>query len=215
MKNIIKLLSAGIAFSLVAGCSDFEEVNRNPQAVDELAARPYYALNQSILFAQQNPDTGERLFVINWAAAARQDGEDGYGTSSGNYDDSHMSASFNYMCNAMTYCQNAITLCDVQLGNADQAGLTAHQIEFYPNVKAIARIWMVYLMSEFADTFGPMPIDGFQGVNPEFRSVKDVYYYMYDELEDAIASINTSVEPTDEESQCDEAYGYDPVKWKA
>lgn len=215
MKKLSEILYAGAAVLALSACSDFDEVNRNPQAVDELMARPYYALNQSILYAQQNPDTGERLFVINWAASARQDGEDGYGTSAGEYNDDHLNAAFNYMCNAMTYCQNAITLCDVQLENAEQAGLTEHQIEFYPNVRAFARIWMVYLMSEFADSFGPMPIDGFQGINPEFRSVQEVYYYMFDELRDAIANINTSVDPSEEEAQCDEAYGFDPDQWKS
>ena len=83
MKKLSEILYAGAAVLALSACSDFDEVNRNPQAVDELMARPYYALNQSILYAQQNPDTGERLFVINWAASARQDGEDGYGTSAG------------------------------------------------------------------------------------------------------------------------------------
>ena len=70
-------------------------------------------------------------------------------------------------------------------------------------------------MSEFSDSFGPMPTDGFKGENPEFKSVKDVYYYMYDELEDAIACIDTDIDPTTDEAQCDPAYSYDPDKWKA
>lgn len=213
MKNIIKLLSVS-AFALVlSGCSDFDDVNRDPFAVDELSVKPYYALNQSIIFSQQNPDTAERLFVINWAAAARQDGEDGYGTSTGNYNDGHLGAAFNHMCTAMKHCKNAMELCDVQMANSGD--LNEHEVAFWPNVKAYSRIWMVYLMSEFCDTFGPMPTDGFAGVNPEFKSVKDVYYYMYAELKDAIADINTSIEPTTEEAKCDMAYGYAPAKWKA
>ena len=212
MKNISRIISAGTVALMLPGCANFEEINRDPEAVDELMAKPYYALNQSIIFSQQNPDTAERLFVINWAAAARQDGEDGYGTSVGDYTDSYQEAAFDHMCNAMTYCQNAISLVDTQLESGD---LTEHELEFWPNVRAFARIWMVYLMSEFSDSFGPMPTDGFKGENPEFKSVKDVYYYMYDELEDAIACIDTDIDPTTDEAQCDPAYSYDPDKWKA
>ena len=89
MKNISRIISAGTVALMLPGCANFEEINRDPEAVDELMAKPYYALNQSIIFSQQNPDTAERLFVINWAAAARQDGEDGYGTSAGEYNDDH------------------------------------------------------------------------------------------------------------------------------
>lgn len=215
MKKIFKTATlALISFASLslACCSDFEEVNTNPFAVGPLVTKAYYALNKSILFAQQNPDTAERLFVINWAAAARQDGEDGYGISVGYYNDSYNSAAFNHMSSSLSYCNTCIELCDEQSG-AD--GLIEAELAFLPNLRRFARIWRVYLMSEFADSFGPMPINGFQGSNPDFDSVKDVYYYMYEELAEAVSGIDLSVEPTTDQAACDPAYGYDAAKWKA
>ena len=48
-------------------------------------------------------------------------------------------------------------------------------------------------MSELTDNFGSAPIDGFKGVNPEFNSQKDVYYFMLAELKDAAAKIDPSI----------------------
>lgn len=38
-------------------------------------------------------------------------------------------------------------------------------------------------------------LNGFQGVNSEFSSEKDVYYWMLAELADAVSNINTEVAP--------------------
>lgn len=196
---------------LVSGCSDFDEINTNPHAVNEQLTKSYYALNRSIIHSQQNPDTAERLFVIQWATSARQDGEDGYGTSLGSYNDDHLAVCYNHMTQAMKFCNDAIHLCELHLS---QPTIGEHDSQFLPNVKAFARIWRAYLMSEFADSFGPMPIAGFQGQNPEFVGVKDVYSYLYQELSEAVAAIKTDVQPTDTEKKCDPAYEYDAAKWK-
>ena len=214
MKNIFNILSKltiAAATLALTGCADFEEVNTDPNAVSGLVTKPYFALNKSIIFAQQNPDTAERLFVIQWATAARQDGEDGYGTSVGGYDDQHVGASFDYMANTMKYANDAINLCNLQL---EQGQLGEHETQFFGNVLAFARIWRVYAMSEFADSFGPMPTDGFQGENPEFKSLEEVYNYFYAELAEAIPAIKLDVVPDDSEAKSDPAFGYDPLKWK-
>lgn len=210
MKNIIKTAAfalLGAATFTMAGCADFEEINRSPFAVDALSTKPYYALNRSIIQAQQNPDTAERLFVINWASAARQDGEDGYGVATGYYNDSYNGAAYGCMTSAIKYCFDVFNITAEQY---EFGQITEHEAEFYPNVEAFTRIWRAYLMSEFADSFGPMPIEGFQGVNPEFASLQEVYYYLYDELAEAVAAIDTSVQPTTEEAQSDPVYGFNP-----
>lgn len=215
MNNIFKkttIALLGCASLVMVGCADFEEINHNPNEVGALVTKPYYALNQSIMSSQQNPDTAERLFVINWAAAARQDGEDGYGISAGNYYDAYNSASYNHMTSAIKHSCNAINLCNEQLATGI---LGEHDTQFITNVRAFSRIWRAYLYSEFADSFGPMPINGYQGVNPEFVSVKDVYYFLYEELAEAVANIDLSVAPnTDDERKSDNAYGFDAAKWK-
>lgn len=214
MKKIFQTVAIaflGVASFTLTGCSDFDDINRNPFAVDALTTKPYYALNKSIIQSQQNPDTAERLFVINWASAARQDGEDGYGVATGYYNDGFNGASYNHMTNAIKYCFDALNIAAEQY---EFGQISEHEQEFFPNIEAFTRIWRAYLMSEFSDSFGPMPIDGFQGVNPEFASVQEVYYYLYDELAEAVAAINTSVQPTAEEAESDIPFGFDPVKWK-
>ncbi|WP_290540711.1 SusD/RagB family nutrient-binding outer membrane lipoprotein [Alistipes sp.] len=212
MKNILKhaaLALFGGASLVVVSCSDFEEVNTNPHATDATVTPAYFALNNSIIYSQQNPDTAERLFVINWAAHARQ--YDGSGCEMGSYNDGYNNASYNHMYTALKLCTDAITLSDTQIA---AGSLGERDVNFLKNMTAFARIWRAYLMSEFADSFGPMPVAGFQGVNPEFNSVKEVYYYMYKELAEAIAAIDTAITPTDSEKKCDPAYGYDAAKWK-
>lgn len=210
-QNIILSAMMALALGAVAtSCSDFEEVNNDPLSTGADKIKPYYSLGGSIIGAQQDPNIAERLFVINWAAAARQDGEDGYSVSSGRCTDSFTAESFSYMSKWLTKVNTA-----VQLAEDPQGTLTAHEKEFYPNILQMARIWRVYLMSELTDNFGPAPLDGFQGKNPTFSSEKDVYYWMLEELADAISKIDTSVEPTSDEAKNDPAYGFDAAKWKA
>ena len=212
MKNISKILSVSALALVFASCSDFDEINKDPQAVDESTNRPYYALNKSMMAAQQDPGVAERLFVINWAAAARQDGEDGYGTSIGEYSDDHLSQSYNNMANTIKYAVDAINISTNQLNGE----LTDRDRSFFTNIKSFARIWRVYALSEAADSFGPMPIiTELSGNNPEIRSVQDIYHFMYDELKEAISDIDIDTNPSDEEADCDAAYGYDASKWKA
>lgn len=212
MKKISRILTFSALALTFAGCSDFDEINRDPQAVDESTNRPYYALNKSMMAAQQNPGVAERLFVINWAASARQDGQDGYGTSIGEYNDDHLSQSYNNMANTIKYAVDAINISTNQLAGE----LTDRDRQFFTNVKSFARIWRVYALSEAADSFGPMPIiTELSGYNPEVRSVQDIYHFMYDELEEAINDIDVNVNPSDEEADCDAAYGYDASMWKA
>lgn len=79
-------MSAMMALTLggvMTSCNDFDDINNNPLTTGGDKIKPYYSLLNSIKGAQMDPYLGERLFVIEWAAAARQDGEDGYGVSIG------------------------------------------------------------------------------------------------------------------------------------
>lgn len=58
-----------------------------------------------------------------------------------------------------------------------------------------------------------MPIDGFQGKNPEFKDVKTVYYFILDELKDAVAQMDLNVTAPDEMKKFDRVYGFDFNKW--
>ena len=213
MKTMNKLfLGLGFCAGLVS-CSDFDEVNTNPTAAGEEYVKPQYALNNSIGQAQMNPGTAERIVVYNWARAARICGEMSF-LNVGRYSDDYTS-SYYYpdLSASIKNATLAITAVENQL---EAATTTAHEKEFFPNVKQFARIWRAYLISEFVDNFGPYPIESFLGENPVFNSEKDDYEFILKELKEAAAAINTSVLPVEAEGKCDpfDNVKYDPVKWQ-
>ena len=213
MKTMNKLfLGLGFCAGLVS-CSDFDEVNTNPTAAGEEYVKPQYALNNSIGQAQMNPGTAERIVVYNWASAARFCGEMSF-LNVGRYSDDYTS-SYYYpdLSASIKNATLAITAVENQL---EAATTTAHEKEFFPNVKQFARIWRAYLISEFVDNFGPYPIESFLGENPVFNSEKDDYEFILKELKEAAAAINTSVLPVEAEGKCDpfDNVKYDPVKWQ-
>lgn len=213
MKTMNKLfLGLGFCAGLVS-CSDFDEVNTNPTAAGEEYVKPQYALNNSIGQAQMNPGTAERIVVYNWASAARICGEMSF-LNVGRYSDDYTS-SYYYpdLSASIKNATLAITAVEKQL---EAATTTAHEKEFFPNVKQFARIWRAYLISEFVDNFGPYPIESFLGENPVFNSEKDDYEFILKELKEAAAAINTSVLPVEAEGKCDpfDNVKYDPVKWQ-
>ena len=213
MKTMNKLfLGLGFCAGLVS-CSDFDEVNTNPTAAGEEYVKPQYALNNSIGQAQMNPGTAERIVVYNWASAARICGEMSF-LNVGRYSDDYTS-SYYYpdLSASIKNATLAITAVENQL---EAATTTAHEKEFFPNIKQFARIWRAYLISEFVDNFGPYPIESFLGENPVFNSEKDDYEFILKELKEAAAAINTSVLPVEAEGKCDpfDNVKYDPVKWQ-
>ena len=213
MKTMNKLfLGLGFCAGLVS-CSDFDEVNTNPTAAGEEYVKPQYALNNSIGQAQMNPGTAERIVVYNWASAARICGEMSF-LNVGRYSDDYTS-SYYYpdLSASIKNATLAITAVENQL---EAATTTAHEKEFFPNVKQFARIWRAYLIREFVDNFGPYPIESFLGENPVFNSEKDDYEFILKELKEAAAAINTSVLPVEAEGKCDpfDNVKYDPVKWQ-
>lgn len=213
MKTMNKLfLGLGFCAGLVS-CSDFDEVNTNPTAAGEEYVKPQYALNNSIGQAQMNPGTAERVVVYNWASAARICGEMSF-LNVGRYSDDYTSAYYYPdLSSSIKNATLAITAVENQL---EAATTTAHEKEFFPNVKQFARIWRAYLISEFVDNFGPYPIESFLGENPVFNSEKDDYEFILKELKEATAAINTSVLPVEAEGKCDpfDNVKYDPVKWQ-
>lgn len=213
MKTMNKLfLGLGFCAGLVS-CSDFDEVNTNPTAAGEEYVKPQYALNNSIGQVQMNPGTAERIVVYNWASAARICGEMSF-LNVGRYSDDYTSAY--YYPDLSASIKNATLAITAVENQLEAATTTAHEKEFFPNVKQFARIWRAYLISEFVDNFGPYPIESFLGENPVFNSEKDDYEFILKELKEAAAAINTSVLPVEAEGKCDpfDNVKYDPVKWQ-
>jgi hypothetical protein len=208
MKNILKtswlLALAGI---VLGGCSKFDEINTNPTAASGDQVQVEYFIDNSIIHAQQNPGVSERAFILYWAAAGRQVADaDGATFSQGGYNDEWLTEYYNNISQALNYINTAVEVAQQQIGSGDAKLYTN-------NLLQVARIWRAYLMSEMSDCFGPIPVKGFQGTNPDFSSVKDVYYYMLDELKDASAKLDFSTASPDIANQ-DPAFGFDYSKWQ-
>ena len=70
MKN--KILAGMFSMAaLFSSCSDFQEINEDPNQVGEEKVKPEWFLNASIIGDQMNPEIAERIFILTWNRAAR------------------------------------------------------------------------------------------------------------------------------------------------
>lgn len=207
MKKIFKILLPVAAMSLtVTGCKKFDEINVDPYLANETQVQVEYFINGSIINDQMDPHIAERIFVLYWKTAGRQ--QFGGGISTGGYNDGWSSDYYGtgYMGKCLNSIYSAVEVAEKQLaGNSKK--------EYTNNLLQIARIYRVYLLSVLSDNFGPIPLNGFQGKNPDFSDVKTVYYFMLDELKDASSKMNLSV-TSKPSADLDQAYGFDYSKWQ-
>ncbi len=207
MKTILKYAFILMLGSLILpACNDFDEINVDPKAASIEQVQVEYILNQSIIGAQQNPHVAERAFVLYWKTASRQHRANG-SLALGSYNEGWTGDYYSSLSGWLKSANLAVTVADEKIAEGTSEVYT-------DNLKQVARIWRVYLMSEFTDNFGPMPIDAFSGVNPQFSEVKDVYYYMLAELKDAVAKLDVSVENPSGIAKYDAAYEFDYLQWK-
>lgn len=205
--SIKLILSALLLVFLLPGCtSDFEEMNVDPNAADADVVLPEMFLNNSMVGAQMNPDTAERAFVLYWKTAGRQQGDSGT-FAVGGYDDGWTINYWDDLSNWLKYANLAISLAEEKEENG-----TAEP--YNDNIIQIARIWRAYVMSEQADNWGPVPIEGFQGENPSFDSVEDVYNFILEDIQDAVSKIDTDISGMETKiKEIDIAYQMDWEKW--
>lgn len=210
MKTINKILKRGLFLVasgiMISSCSDFEEINENPTAATAEQVQIEYFINNSIVSSQQNPHIAERAFVLYWKAAGRMDRINTLPVGSVN--DGWTNDYFNDVSSWLNHANTAVQIADEKIENGNIQPYTN-------NLKQVARIWRAYLMSEMTDNFGPIAIDGFQGVNPDFNSVQEVYYYMLEELKIAVADMEPGVMVPDNVRSLDPSYSYDFDKWTA
>ncbi|CAM3043756.1 SusD/RagB family nutrient-binding outer membrane lipoprotein [Chryseobacterium flavum] len=200
-KYILSLITLAV---VCTSCNDFEDINNDPFSVDINKAEPEYFLNNSILGAQQDPNIAERVFVLYWKTAARQHLTTGI--AGGSYDDSWTSEYWKYISE---WLNNANATIEI----ANEKKALGQGKPYYDNLIQVARIWRAYLMSEFSDNFGPQPIQAFKGTNPQFNSEKEVYYFILDELEDAVAKMDINQGAPSNPNARDMVYGFNWGKW--
>jgi hypothetical protein len=190
---------------LASSCSKFDELGVNPKEANDSQVEVEYFLNNSIIGAQMDPHIAERIFVIYWKDGARYEW-DGSGFNSGGQNDGYNTDYYRYISGWLNHAATAIEIADKKKANG-----TAWP--YNENLKQVARIWRAYLLSEMADNFGPIPINGFQGVNPQFADVKTVYYHILDELKDASAKLDLTVDASSVKDY-DAAYNFNFEKWR-
>ena len=210
MNQIIKKSALYITGGLLlfSSCKKITDINTDPTQANADQVQVEYFINNSIVHAQMNPGVSERAFILYWTAAGHQISDaDGATFSWGGYSDEWISEYYSNQSDALNYINSAIDVANQQITAGTQK-------EYTNNLMQVSRIWRAYLLSEMSDNFGPLPISGFQGVNPDFVDVKSVYYYILDELKDANSKLDLSTTVTDISSE-DPAYGFDFAKWQA
>lgn len=211
MKKINKCLYGFLLGTMTVGlvaCDDFDEINQSPSAAGTESMRPDYLLATSFQKAQQNPNDNERVFVYNWASIARVIGENIFGCAA-SYSDEFNGCLYSFSSNSISAATNAINLIDQNEANYNEV-----EKKYNNNIKQIARIWRCMVIADFTDCFGPYPLNAFQGVNPTFNSVQEVYNFMFDELKDAQSKLAMDVELSDKNKNQDPAFKLDPAKWQ-
>jgi len=207
MKNIIS--KVGFCLALTAGlssCSKFEEMNVDPLKVQEDQVKIEYLFNDALIGAQQDPNIAERIFVLYWKNAARQHLANGLavGTHNDGYSNEYWGRG--YSSRWLSSINKAIEIGEQRIANNEAEAYVNNQVQ-------ISRIWRVYLMSELTDNFGPIPLQGFQGENPDYNSVEEVYTFLLAELKDAVGKITPENVIPNEFAKFDNAYGFDLDNW--
>lgn len=209
MKKFFKYTSVLVALTVtVAGCKKFNDVNKDPYLVTENdPVQVEYFINHSIVASQQDPHIAERIFVLYWKTAGRQ--QFGGGIYNGGFNDGWSSDYYSngYMGGWLMSINSGIKVAQNQIAAGTQKAYTN-------NLLQVARIWRAYLMSELADNFGPIPLPSasFNGENPAYSDLKTVYYFLIDELKDASGKLETSVPGPD--GKFDQAYGFNFANWQ-
>lgn len=207
MKKFIEIKLACLIFCslFIASCDDFEELNIDPKAAGVEQVQVEYFLNNSIIGAQMDPHIHERAFVLYWGVAGRMHR---YPSSlaHGGYSDGWTGDYYRYISDWLKAANQAITVAEQKIANGTDSPYTE-------NMKQVSRVWRAYLMSEFADNFGPMAIEAFNGVNPEFNDLKEVYYFILSELADASSKIDLDAPRPDNIQKFDAAYAFNYEKW--
>ena len=206
-KFIITSLMTAAALMLFNSCADdFLDVNVDPKAASLEQVQIEYFINASITGAQMNPHDAERAFVLYWKTAGRQHRANG-SLALGAYSDDWSNDYYGSLSNWLKTANFGVSVGYQKI----EEGVA---LPYTSNLLQVARIWRAYLMSEFTDNFGPMPIDGFSGVNPTFASEKDAYYFMLAELKEATEAIDPALAVPENIEKFDKAYGFDFEKWQ-
>jgi len=206
MKNFKSKIGITIALGVSAftSCSKFEEMNVDPIKANDSQVKIEYFFNSSLTGAQQDPNIAERIFILDWKTAGRQHMTNGL--TVGTVNDDYSKEYFRYSAEWIKNATKGIEIATKEINDG-----TAKEYTY--NLLQITRIWRAYLISELTDNFGAVPIVYADGVNPDYKSVKDVYYFLFEELKDATSKIKVDTKIPEEVEKFDRAYKFKADNW--
>lgn len=207
-KNIV-LAGFALSVALLTSCSDFQEINEDPNQVGEDKVKPEWFLNASIIGAQMNPEIAERIFILEWNRGSRFNRGSGFTIGTDNNDWNTLYLSNDYAVGWLNKATKAI-----QLGEAKVQAGEAEMFPYYKNVIQMARIWRAYLNAEVSDSFGPIPaLSAFSGVPGEYDSVEAIYGFILQELREAEAALDPTIDMSPMANE-DAFYAGNVTQWK-
>ncbi|WP_392447563.1 SusD/RagB family nutrient-binding outer membrane lipoprotein [Capnocytophaga canis] len=191
-KYILKFAIISIvAFSSYA-CSDFEEINKDPNAADRNSVLVEGLFNASVADAQLSWWNRDILFHRTWLWGARYTYRPIHGPQVLQDQNNYMSDYWNSAAKWITNVSQAIEIGEerIRTGKADVKT---------NNYVQMARVYRAYLLSEITDMFGPYPArKGFKGEVAEYDSVEDIYAYIEEELKLAVSKFDESTEASND-----------------
>lgn len=205
MKKILTYITIALGALLFASCADFEEINTNPKAASEDQIQAEYFINKSMVGAMMDPHIAERVFVLYWKRAGRQDF--GGGIAVANPNDGWTGDYY-----GTGYLQGWVKDASVAIQIADNQVAKGTGFTYTDNLKQVARIWRAYLYTELVDNFGPGAFNEKLGEIPEFKSEQECYHFILSELKDAVSKLDPT-KTFGGDTNTDHAYGYNFAKW--
>lgn len=198
-----------LATTLFVSCSDFTELNEDPNEVGEDKVQPEWFLNKSVMGAQMNPEIAERIFILEWDRSSRFNRGSGFTIGTDNNDYSTLYLSNNYAVGWLNTATKAI-----QLGESKLAAGEGTLFPYYKNVVQMARIWRAYLNAQVSDCFGPIPaLSAFTGVPGQYDSVEAIYGFILKELKEAEAALDVTIDMSPMAKE-DAFYAGNVANWK-
>lgn len=182
-KTLRNLAVLAILLSIGTSCTDFEDLNRDPNKSSNLDPNTQLTTIQLQTFGNTQLVQPYAFYFSSFVQLMQGD----YNATNwgGQYrkNDSEMSHVW-----AELYGKQLKNLIDIVERTEGQ--------EKYANIRAISRIYKVYLFSILTDTYGDVPyFDAGKGyitgnVKPAYDSQEDIYLDFFKELDEAAASLN-------------------------
>lgn len=179
-KSSVIVLATGCLFA----CSDFEELNKDPNAADRETISVEGLLNSSISDAQLSYWNRDILFHRTWSWGSRFLYRPVSGPQVLQDSNDYMTDYWKALAKWIFDASEAVNIGEERMAAGTAETSTNNYVQ-------MARIWRAHLFSEAADMFGPYPaIEGFKGEVAPYNSVEEVYEYIDKELQHAVASLD-------------------------